>query len=118
MVHPHHRLALIAPDDVGQAAAAAFRDPDRFNGVTLQLAGDVLTLPEIVAILARLDGKDYTVQSGTVDEAVAAGLHPGVAQGMTFMNVSPLLARPEIAQSYGLEPMCFETWARQQRGMA
>lgn len=118
VVHPNHELALIAPDDVGQAAAAAIRDPDRFHGVTLQLAGDVLTLPQIVAILARLDGKDYTVQSGTVDEAVAAGLHPGVAQGMTFMNVSPLLARPEIAQSYGLSPMRFEAWARHQRGMA
>ncbi len=109
---------LIAPEDVGKAAAAAINDPKRFNGVTLQLAGDVLTLPRIAEILSRLDGKEYVVQSGTVEEAVAAGLHPGVAQGMTFMNVRPVLARPEIARSYGLSLMSFETWARQQRGMA
>jgi hypothetical protein len=66
--------------------------------------------------LSRLDGKPYEVQSGPVDEAIAAGLHPGVAHGLTYMNVAPLLARPEIARSFGLAPLSFETWARQQRG--
>ena len=110
-------IGLIAPEDIGKAAAAAINDPATFHGVTLQLAGDLLTLPEIAAILSRLDGKEYVVQSGTVEEAVAAGLHPGVAQGLTYMNVSPVLARPEIARSYGLSPMSFEAWARRQRGM-
>jgi uncharacterized protein YbjT (DUF2867 family) len=115
VVRPDIPLALIAPDDIGVAAAAAINDPARFHGVTLQLAGDVLTLPQIVAILARLDGKDYVVESGTIEEAVAAGLHPGVAHGMTFMNVAPLLARPELAERHGLTLTRFETWARQRR---
>ncbi|TSC34322.1 NmrA family NAD(P)-binding protein [Corallococcus sp. Z5C101001] len=108
-------IPLIAPEDIGKAAAAAINDPEKFNGVTLQLAGDLLTLPRIAEILSRLDGKEYTVQSGTVEEAVAAGLHPGVASGLTYMNVAPVLARPELARSYGLSPMSFETWARQRR---
>ncbi|SEK38095.1 Uncharacterized conserved protein YbjT, contains NAD(P)-binding and DUF2867 domains [Stigmatella aurantiaca] len=115
VVRTDRLLQLIAPEDIGQAAAAAINDPATFNGVTLQLAGDLLTLPQIAGILSRLDGKEYTVQSGTVEEAVAAGLHPGVAQGMTYINVAPVLARPEIARSYGLSPMSFETWARQRR---
>ncbi|MDI1449114.1 NmrA family NAD(P)-binding protein [Polyangium sp. 6x1] len=108
-------VELIAPEDVGKAAAAAITDPARFHGVTLQLAGELLTLPQIAEILSRLDGKTYVVQSGTVEEAVAAGMHPGVAQGMAYVNVAPVLARPEIARSYGLSPISFETWARQQR---
>lgn len=108
-------IALIAPEDIGRAAAAAINDPARFHGVTLQLAGDLLTLPQVAEILSRLDGKEYAVQSGTVEEAVAAGLHPGVAQGLTYMNVAPVLARPEMARAYGLSPMSFETWARQRR---
>ncbi|RYZ43878.1 MAG: NAD-dependent epimerase/dehydratase family protein [Myxococcaceae bacterium] len=108
-------LAWIAPEDVGRAAAAAIINPATFNGVTLELAGDVLTLPQVAEILSRIDGKEYGVQSGTVEEAVAAGLHPGVAQGMTYMNVAPLLARPEIASAYGLSLMGFEAWARQRR---
>ena len=108
-------IALIAPEDIGKAAAAAINDPATFHGVTLQLAGDLLTLPQVAEILSRLDGKEYAVQSGTVEEAVAAGLHPGVARGLTYMNVAPVLARPEMARSYGLSPMSFETWARQRR---
>jgi uncharacterized protein YbjT (DUF2867 family) len=110
-------LELTAPEDIGKAAAAAINDPARFDRVTLQLAGDLLTLPQIVEILSRLDGEKYAVQSGTVEEAVAAGLHPGVAQGLTFMNARPVLARPEIARAYGLSPMRFETWARRRRGL-
>ncbi|NOK15587.1 NmrA family NAD(P)-binding protein [Corallococcus carmarthensis] len=110
-------VAMIAPEDVGKAAAAAINDPAKFNGVTLQLAGDLLTLPQAVEILSRIDGKEYVVQSGTIEEAVAAGLHPSVAHGLTFMNVAPVLARPEISRSYGLSLMSFETWARQRRGL-
>ena len=117
VVDPTHPIPLIAPEDVGKAAAAALTDPARWNGVTLQLAGDLRTLPEIAQILSRLDGKQYVVQSGTVEEAVAAGLHPGVAQGVLWMNVAPVLARPEIARAYGLSPMNFEAWARAQRRM-
>jgi uncharacterized protein YbjT (DUF2867 family) len=111
-------LALIAPDDVGKAAAAAIEDPDKFNGVTLQLAGELLTQPQILEILSRLDGKKYDLQWGTPEEAITAGLHPGVAHGLAYMNVAPVLARPELARSYGLSPMSFESWARRQRGLA
>lgn len=114
----HLPMGLIAPEDIGKAAAAAILDPAKFDGATLQLAGDLLTLPQIAEILSRLDGKEYVVESGTVEEAVAAGLHPQVAQGLMYMNVAPALARPEIARSFGLSPMSFETWARRQRGMA
>jgi uncharacterized protein YbjT (DUF2867 family) len=111
-------LSLIAPEDIGKAAAAAINAPERFNGVTLQLAGDLLTQPQIAEILSRLDGKEYVVQWGTPEQAIAAGLHPGVAHGLTYMNVAPVLARPELARSYGLLPLSFESWARKQRGLA
>ncbi|QDE67307.1 MULTISPECIES: NmrA family NAD(P)-binding protein [Myxococcus] len=118
VIRTDQTIALVAPEDIGKAAAAALNNPATFNGVTLQLASDLLTLPQIAEVLSRLDGKEYIVQVSTVEEAVAAGLHPGVAQGLTYMNVAPVLARPEIARSYGLSPMSFETWARKRREMA
>lgn len=111
-------LGFIAPDDVGAAAAAAILEPSRFDGVTLQLAGDVLSLREAAATLARLDGKAYVVESTTYEGAIAAGVHPGLATGLAFMNALPLLASPNVARSYGLSPTSFETWARRRRGMA
>jgi uncharacterized protein YbjT (DUF2867 family) len=108
-------IPLIAPEDIGKAAAAAIQHPSKFHGVTLQLAGDVLTPPQITEILSRVDGKEYTVQSATVEEAIAAGLHPGMAQGLTYMNAASVLARPKLARAYGLSPMSFETWVSQRR---
>ena len=114
---PDRPVPLIAPEDIGTAAAAAILDPARFHGVTLQLAGDLRTMREIVDILARVDEKDYVLEAGTIDEAIAAGLHPGVAHGTAYMNVAPLLARPEIAHGYGLALTPFETWVRRRRGL-
>ncbi|MFY0568468.1 NmrA family NAD(P)-binding protein [Archangium lansingense] len=108
-------IPLIAPEDIGKAAAAALLHPETFHGVTLQLAGDVLTPPQIAEVLSRVDGREYTAWSATVDEAIAAGLHPVMARGLTYMNVAPVLARPELARAYGLSPMSFETWLRQRR---
>lgn len=118
VIEANRPIPLIAPEDIGKAAAAAILRPSTFHGVTLQLAGDVLTLPQIGEILSRVDGKEYTVQSGTVEEAIAAGLHPGMARGLTYMNVAPVLARPELARAYGLSPMSFETWVSQRRGLS
>ncbi len=115
VIQPERPIPLIAPEDIGQAAAAAINDPATFHGVTLQLASDLLTLPQIAEVLSRVDGKEYSVKAGTIEEAIAAGLHPGVAQGMTYMNVAPVLARPEIARAYGLSTTSFETWVRRRR---
>lgn len=117
VVRTDRPIELIAPEDIGKAAAAAITEPARFHGVTLQLAGELLTLPQIVEILSRLDGKEYVVQLATPEEAIAAGMHPGIAHGMTYVNFAPVLARPEIARSFGLSPIGFETWARQRRGL-
>lgn len=114
VIRENRPLALIAPEDVGHAAAAALRAPNEWHGVTLQLAGDVLTLRQIVEILSRRDSLDYGLLTGTVEEVTAAGLHPGVAHGLAYMNVSPALGGPDEARSFGLRPTSFETWAWNQ----
>ena len=45
---------IIAVDDVGLAAAAAFRQPTQYAGRTLTLVGDVLTTREQAAILSHV----------------------------------------------------------------
>lgn len=117
VVAPEHKFPLIDPVDIGIASAAAMNDPATFNGVKLHLAGEMLTLGEIVEILSRLDGRDYVVESGTPEEAAANGLNPAIAESMMFVNVLQVPAVPEIARSYGLTPIGFETWARRKRDM-
>ncbi|WP_437578565.1 hypothetical protein [Sorangium sp. So ce887] len=63
------------------------------------------------------------VQAGALEQSPSRGSVAAAARqpqdgSAMHAEISPPLARPEIARSYGLSPMSFETWARQQRGMA
>ncbi len=50
-------LQLIATGDIGEFAALAFAEPDRFRGKAIGLAGDELTLPQIQAAYRAKTGK-------------------------------------------------------------
>jgi uncharacterized protein YbjT (DUF2867 family) len=60
-------LQMIALDDVGALVAAAFADPDRYAGETIELAGDELTLEGIGARLAAVCGYDLEIVHVPVD---------------------------------------------------
>ena len=51
--NPDVEIALISVDDIGAFAAHAFAEPQRFVGVSLDLAGDHRTPIEIAAAVAR-----------------------------------------------------------------
>jgi len=51
------KLQMIALDDIGAFAAAAFIRPKEFIGEQIDLAGDVLTMPEALGLIAREIGK-------------------------------------------------------------
>ena len=51
------KLQMIATDDIGAMAAAAFVEPERWSGQTIDLAGDELSIPEASAVWARVRGE-------------------------------------------------------------
>jgi uncharacterized protein YbjT (DUF2867 family) len=53
MVAPGVRIQMIAVTDIGDFAALAFADPDRYLGQTLELAGDELTREQAAAAIER-----------------------------------------------------------------
>jgi uncharacterized protein YbjT (DUF2867 family) len=53
---------LIATDDIGEWAALALTQPERFIGRALEIAGDQLTNPEIAATFARVIGRPVKFQ--------------------------------------------------------
>ncbi|MGB8380839.1 MAG: NmrA/HSCARG family protein [Dermatophilaceae bacterium] len=55
-VRPDIPMALVAVRDVGEFAAIAFTHRDRFRGQTIEIAGDVLTPPQIADTFARVCG--------------------------------------------------------------
>ncbi|WP_346767412.1 NmrA family NAD(P)-binding protein, partial [Streptomyces sp. C1-2] len=98
-------------DDIGSAAAAAIAEPERFDGVELELAGDRRTMAEIADILSRVCGTELTAPDMTEEEAVAAGMSLA-GHGQASLNDHPQPADPAYARALGLPTTDFETWAR------
>jgi NADH dehydrogenase len=59
VLKPGTRFQPVFAGDVGEAVAAALRDPDRFGGRTFELGGpDVLTMLELQQWIARQIGRN------------------------------------------------------------
>jgi DNA-binding MarR family transcriptional regulator len=110
-VKPNTELALIAVDDIGVAAAAAFADPARFDGVELELAGERLSMTQIAEVLSRALGVELTAPDMTPEQAIAAGASPFAVQN-DWQNEIGHPARPEFARALGIPLTSFADWAQ------
>ncbi|MCD0447211.1 NmrA family NAD(P)-binding protein [Glycomyces sp. A-F 0318] len=111
VLKPATRLSLTAVRDIGAAAAAAFAEPERFNGVELELASEHLSMTEIAEVLSRVLGTRIAAPDMTLDEALAAGMPP-MGASLEWMNAAGQPARPEFARALGIPLTGFEEWAR------
>ncbi|MFC8449032.1 NmrA family NAD(P)-binding protein [Kitasatospora sp. NPDC057223] len=112
LLKPATRLSLIAVDDIGTAAAAAVAEPERFDRVELELAGDFLTMTDIAAVLSHALGTELAAPDMTDEEATAAGM-PGMGFAQARINEYSQPARPGFARDLGLPLTSFGTWARE-----
>lgn len=110
LLKPTTRLSLVAVDDIGTVAAAAIAQPERFDGVELELASDYLTMTDIAEVLSRSLGAELTAPDMTKEEATAAGM-PDMGFGQAHVNEHPQPARPEFARALGIPLTTFEEWA-------
>lgn len=117
VMNPDTRLALIASDDIGRAAAAAFASPRRFDRVELDLAADRLSMSEIAEVLSRVVGTHLPAPEMTQQQAVAAGM-PAMAAGHEWLNVAGQPGNPQDAAALGIPLTSFEQWAREHMPVA
>jgi uncharacterized protein YbjT (DUF2867 family) len=111
VLHPKTRLSLVAVEDIGSAAAAAVAEPERFDGVELELAGDFLSMSEIAEVLSGALGRRLEAPDMDEREALAAGM-PAMGASHEWMNDVSQPARPEFARALGLPLTDFATWAK------
>ncbi|WP_433535174.1 NmrA/HSCARG family protein [Micromonospora sp. CA-249363] len=105
------RLPWVAVDDIGEAAAIAFTNPGRLDGLDVELAGDLLTMTEVAAILSEVTGRTISAPVLTPQEAVERGLLPAMVNSVERINENGSPARPEITRALGLPTTDFRTWA-------
>lgn len=66
-----YKKMLFDPYDVGKFAAAAFFDPKRYHGRTIELSGEPLTYDEVADVLSRVSGVKVDVRYRTDEETKA-----------------------------------------------
>lgn len=109
------RLDLIASEDVGRFAAAAFADAARFDGQAIDLAAESLTMTEVARIIGAVTGNDVTARTLTSEEAHAAGHHVGLTSSQQWANVEGYKVDLGRAKSRGIPLMSFSEWADRHR---
>jgi uncharacterized protein YbjT (DUF2867 family) len=104
-------MQLISVRDIGAFAAIAFDRPEDFAGRTVEIAGDVLTPPEIAETFGRVCGLPARFRQTPIEQIRA--FDEQLAQMFTFFNEHPSelsdLSRLR-AEHPGL--MRLETWLR------
>lgn len=103
------RIPWIAVADIGTAAAAAIGDPARFNGQSIELAGELLTMTESAAILSEVLGRPVGAPVLSYEEARARGLHPAAISVQDYQNARSGPTPPDLG--FPLTP--FRVWALQ-----
>ncbi|MBD0739114.1 NmrA family NAD(P)-binding protein [Streptomyces sp. CBMA29] len=112
VLRPDTRLSLVAVDDIGRAAAAAFAEPERFDRVELELAGEHLSMTQIADVLSRVLDTRLPAPDMTEQEALAAGM-PAMGASHEWLNAVGQPGRPRYARDLGIPLTGFEEWARQ-----
>lgn len=102
--HADTKLSYIAADDIGAFAAAAFADPERFNGETIELLGDVLMPAEIAATLSKALNRDIKFIAVTPEQARQRGIPELFALSFEMNNVGSKEGRGPWAP-FPIEPL-------------
>jgi uncharacterized protein YbjT (DUF2867 family) len=71
---PGTRIQVVAVTDIGAFAALAFADPERFVGRKLELAGDEVTLEQLVEAISRTIGRPINLDPLTPEAAEKYGV--------------------------------------------
>ncbi|SCW60495.1 Uncharacterized conserved protein YbjT, contains NAD(P)-binding and DUF2867 domains [Sphingobium faniae] len=111
-VAPDTPMVLVAAEDIARTACAAFDAPDAFTGQAIELAGDLLTPPQIAAAIATVKGMAVVAETWDAETLIARGQHDGWVRTQQWMNIVNYPARPEEMRDRGIEPTRFADWAR------
>jgi len=110
-VRPDLPVQLISVRDIGAFAAIAFARPGEFLGRTVEIAGDILTPPQIAGAFSRACGLPARFRQTPIEQVRA--FDPQLAQMFSFFNDHPsgLTDLPALRAEHP-DLMRLETWLR------
>lgn len=109
------RLDLIAAEDVGRFAAAAFADPRRFDRQAIPLASESLTMKQVADVLATVSNHTVIARSLDPAEMVRLGANPGLVSSQEWASVEGYQVDIASLTRWAIPLMSFEAWLRRHK---
>lgn len=110
---PRTKLQMIAPVDIGFFGARAFTDAANLNRREIDLAGDVHTMPEAAAILAKALNRPITFAQVPIEQVRQYSEDTAIMLEW-FDRVGYNADIPGLEREFGRRLMRLDEWARQQ----
>ncbi len=107
-------LQMIAVQDIGQYAAMAFTNADRFKNVELDIAGDAVTLPQAAATLGQAYGRTIEYLQIPISE-VRKNSEDFALMLEWFDRVGYDADIAATAKEYGIKPTTLKEWSGRLR---
>lgn len=106
---PDTRLQMIAVDDIGAFVAMAFESPGKWQGRTIDIAGDELSMMELAEAFSRVSGREVKYQQVPWDKFKEQAGDEYATMYRWFEDVGYHADITSLKQEYrGLTP--FERW--------
>ena len=114
-IDPDTRLQMIAVEDIGKYGKLVFEYPERFNGHSLDIAGDELTMHEVADVLSEI-AKRPVAPAPTPIEQTREWSQDLAIMLEWFDAVGYNADIPGNAREFGIEPTRFADWANRNAG--
>jgi uncharacterized protein YbjT (DUF2867 family) len=111
---PATRMQMIASDDIGRFAAQAFVEADARNRTEVDLAGDVMTMPDAALTLGQALGRSITYQRIPI-EAVRQNSEDTARMYEWFDRVGYCADIAGIQRTWEIQPLKLSQWLSAQR---
>jgi uncharacterized protein YbjT (DUF2867 family) len=110
---PDTRLQMIAVEDIGKYAFAAFDRADQLNGRDFDIAGDELTGPEMAAVISEVSGRKVEFKQVPIEQIRAFSEDYAIMLEW-FDEVGYDVDIEATSSEFGIRPTRFAEWARKQ----
>lgn len=93
---PDCRLTLVDPDDIGAFIVAAFENPVKFDGQTVTIVGEIMSVEDVLKELNRVSHKPIEAVYLTPDEVEKAKSNPFIAGHKLCIGLDEFVDMEEI----------------------
>ncbi len=112
MLTPDKTLQVISGHDIGAYAAAAFNNPDVYEGQEIDIAAETLTMTDIAAALSRVTGHDVRYEQIPEENWPQIAPPSTIAMTRWYQNHGYDEDIPALKSKWQIPTLTFEQWLR------